>query len=42
MGWEGLVECVGDRTVLTEFWVRKPEGKKPLEGLGIDRGIILK
>jgi hypothetical protein len=42
MGWEGLVGCVGQRTGACRGLLGKPEGKKPLESLGIDGRLILK
>ena len=42
MRWAGLVDRTGERTAAYRVLLGKPEGKKPLEGLGVDGRIILK
>jgi hypothetical protein len=40
--WAGYVARMGDRIGAYTLLVRRPEGKRPLENVGIDGRIILK
>jgi len=42
MGWEGLVDCIEEKAGAYRVLLGNPEGKKPLESLGIDGRLILK
>jgi hypothetical protein len=41
MIWVGHVACMGQMRNVYKILVGKPEGKRPLAGLGIDGEIIL-
>jgi hypothetical protein len=36
MGWDGLVERIGERTGAYRVLLGKPAGKKPFKGLGVN------
>jgi hypothetical protein len=40
--WAGHVACTGENRNAYRVWVKKPEERGHLEGLGIEQRIILK
>jgi len=42
MRWIGHVACMGEMRNAFNIFVVKPEGKRPLEDIGVDGKIILK